>query len=183
MLLTKEVTMNLNYRGNPIVLDALQGDSCRALTVHLVSGEAPWVIPEAAAVILQYECSDGTGGAYDTQSDDLPAYSIQGSAITISLIPELFAVPGCTKLQVTFLSEGRQLTTFAIEIHVEKAVNTQISSGEYVNLLRWWQSMENKGPAGDSGVYIGTKAPTDPNVRVWINPAGEGIPVYDGEVL
>ena len=183
MLLTKEVTMNLNYRGNSIVLDALQGDSCRELVVHLVSGETPWAIPEDAAVILQYECSDGTGGAYDTQEDGSPACAIQGSAVTLSLVGQLFAVPGCTKLQVTFLSEERQLTTFAIEIHVEKAVNTQISGGEYVNLLRWWHSMENKGPMGDPGVYIGTKTPTDPNIRVWINPAGEGIPVYGGEVL
>ena len=183
MLLTKEVTMNLNYRGNPIVLDALQGDSCRALTVHLVSGEMPWEIPADAAVILQYECNDGTGGAYDTQEDGTPAYVIQDNAVTLALVSQVFAVPGTTKLQATFLSQERQLTTFAMAIHVEKAVNTQISSGEYVNLLRWWHSMENKGPAGDSGVYIGTTAPTDPNIRVWINPAGEGIPVYNGEVL
>lgn len=28
------------------------------------------------------------------------------------------------------------------------------------------------GPAGESGVYVGTEAPTDPNVKVWINPNG-----------
>lgn len=28
-------------------------------------------------------------------------------------------------------------------------------------------------PTGDSGVYVGTTKPTDPNVRVWINPNGK----------
>lgn len=31
-----------------------------------------------------------------------------------------------------------------------------------------------KGDTGDSGVYIGTTAPTNPDVKVWINPEGEG---------
>lgn len=32
-----------------------------------------------------------------------------------------------------------------------------------------------QGPTGDSGVYIGTSAPTDPDVNVWINPDGTAI--------
>ena len=28
------------------------------------------------------------------------------------------------------------------------------------------------GPKGDSGVYVGDTAPTDPNIKVWIKPAG-----------
>lgn len=31
-----------------------------------------------------------------------------------------------------------------------------------------------KGETGDSGVYIGTTAPSNPDVNVWINPDGEG---------
>ena len=30
------------------------------------------------------------------------------------------------------------------------------------------------GPKGESGVYVGTIAPTDPEMLVWINPEGEG---------
>ena len=30
-----------------------------------------------------------------------------------------------------------------------------------------------KGDTGDSGVYVGTTEPTNPNVRIWINPEGE----------
>lgn len=32
-------------------------------------------------------------------------------------------------------------------------------------------------PTGNSGVYIGTTAPTDPSQKVWINPDGEGVDV------
>lgn len=30
------------------------------------------------------------------------------------------------------------------------------------------------GPAGDSGVYVGTEEPTDPDMLIWINPEGTG---------
>lgn len=45
MILTKEVTMNLHYRGNPIVVDALQGDSARALVIHFMAGMCPGPFP------------------------------------------------------------------------------------------------------------------------------------------
>lgn len=32
---------------------------------------------------------------------------------------------------------------------------------------------ELTGPAGQSGVYIGTSLPSDPNIKVWIDPSGE----------
>ena len=34
-------------------------------------------------------------------------------------------------------------------------------------------SADLKGNKGDSGVYMGSVEPTDPNVVVWVNPDGE----------
>lgn len=39
----------------------------------------------------------------------------------------------------------------------------------------------NKGDTGDSGVYLGSDEPTDPNVNVWIDPDGDGFEVGDVE--
>lgn len=173
MLLTKEVTMNLNYREAPIVMDALQGDSGRALAIHFAAGETPWEIPADADVLLQYCCADGTGGMFDSLPDGTCAYSVNGDTLTICLVSQLCAVAGCTKLQVTLFSGGAQISTFPVEIRVAPQIHADAASGEYINLLQWWLSRDIKGDTGDPGVYIGTEEPADPAIRVWIFPAGE----------
>lgn len=70
------------------------------------------------------------------------------------------------------------------------AYGLAIKQGFVGTLDEWLASLHGekgdtgaKGDTGDSGVYIGETEPTDPNVRVWINPAGSTIPVYKGEVV
>ena len=172
MLLTKEVTINLNYKETPIVVDALQGDSGRNLVIHLVSGAQPWEVPENAHILIHYQCADRSGGVYDTLPEGCAAYSIQGSAVTVSLIPQLCAVAGCTKLQLTILSDGLQISTFYVEIHVAAQLGVNAVAGDYVNLSQWLNA-NKKGDTGDSGVYLGSKEPTDPAIRVWIHPEGD----------
>lgn len=148
MLLTKEVIMNLNYRGTPIVLDALQGDSGRAVAVHLVAGETPWEIPQDAYISMQYQCEDGSGGIFDSLSDGTAAYSVNESTLTIYLAEQLCAIAGCTKVQVTIICDGVQLSTFPIEIRVTEQVNGEIASGEYINLQKWLLRPESRGDPG-----------------------------------
>ncbi|MBE6948177.1 MAG: leucine-rich repeat domain-containing protein [Ruminococcaceae bacterium] len=179
MILTKEVTMNLNYWGSPIVMDALQGDSGRELIVHLLAGEEAWSVPADTSVMMRYVCGDGTGGTYDTLPDGSPAYALQDGAVTVSLIPQLFAVPGCTQLQITFVREDVQLSTFAMEIYVHAQVNTEAPAAEYINLATWLNA-HKKGDTGDSGVYLGTQEPENPQVRVWIDPEGTESTTYYG---
>ena len=179
MILTKEVTMNLNYWGSPIVMDALQGDSGRELIVHLLAGEEAWSVPADTSVMMRYVCGDGTGGTYDTLPDGSPAYTLQDGAVTVSLIPQLFAVPGCTQLQITFVREDVQLSTFAMEIYVHAQVNTEAPAAEYINLATWLNA-HKKGDTGDSGVYLGTQEPENPQVRVWIDPEGTESTTYYG---
>lgn len=142
MLLTKEVTMNLNYREAPIVVDALQGDTARALAVRFMQGESPWEIPVDAEIFVQFQCSDGTGGTFDSLPDNTPAYSVNGQVLTVYFAPQVCAVAGCTKLQVTLLSGGAQISTFPVEVHVVEQVNGHAASGEYTNLHRWLHDQE-----------------------------------------
>ena len=151
MILTKEVTMNLNYRGAPIVIHALQGDSCRALVVHFVAGETVWEIPADAEIFLQYCCADSTGGTFDALSDGASAYSVSGDTLTINLIPQLCAVAGYTELQITIISGGVQLSTFPVEIQVAPQVNADAASREYTNLQKWLDRHDLKGEPGKDG--------------------------------
>lgn len=137
MLLTKEVTMNLNFRESPIVLEALQGDSARALTVHFYVGETPWEIPGDANILLQYCCEDGTGSIYDTLPDGTSAWSVDGNALTIHLISQVCAVPGCTRVQVTIFSGDKQVSAFPIEIRVTGQVTGEPVDATYCNLRQW----------------------------------------------
>lgn len=172
MILTKEATMNLHYRGNPIVMDALQGDSGRALVIHFLAGETPWSIPENTHILVQYCCQDGTGGIYDSLPDDTSAYVIDGDTLTVFLASAVCAVAGETKLQVTLLNDGVQLSSFPVVIQVTPQVNAQAESGEYTNLMQWWVKRDIKGEKGDSGVYVGTgEMPEGYNVQV--DPTGD----------
>ena len=137
MLLTKEVNMNLNYRGAPIVLDVLQGDSARALIIRFATGENPWEIPADAQIVVQYQCQDGSGGVFDSQADGMCAYSVNGDTLTLPLPSALCAVPGNTNLQVSILSEGKQVTTFPVTLQVSPQVNAAIAAGDYTNLQQW----------------------------------------------
>ena len=151
MLLTKEVTMNLSYREPPIVVDVLQGDSGRALTVHFIAGGVPWEIPAGANVVLQYCCADGTGGILDTLADGTPAYTASGDALTILLASQMCAVAGTTKLQVTILSGGNQISTFPVELQVTPQVNAHAQAGDYSNLQQWLNGLELIGTPGKDG--------------------------------
>ena len=144
MLLTKEVTLNLKYREKPVTMDAMQGDSGRVLVVHFTAGETGWEIPEDTQVVLQYCCADGTGGCYDSLPDGKAACSVNGDVLTVCLIPELCAVAGTTKLQVTVFSGGAQISAFPVEIRVAEQVSGEAANSEYYNLQKWLYSQVQK---------------------------------------
>ena len=140
MLLTKEVNMNLNYRSAPIVLDVVQGDSARTLTIRFTAGENAWEIPADAQIVVQYQCQDGSGGVFDSQSDGLCACSVNGDKLTLFLPSALCAVPGNTDVQVSILSEGQQVSTFPVKLQVVPQVNAAVAAGEYTNLQKWLET-------------------------------------------
>lgn len=151
MLLTKEVTMNLSYRESPVVVDVMQGDSARILVIHLVKRETPWILPDNAEIILRYCCADGTGGMYDTLPDGTQACTVDGNTLSITLVSQMCAVAGCTKLQVTIFSDGGQISTFPIEIRVIPQVDAKAAEGEYYNLQKWLDTRDLKGEPGEDG--------------------------------
>ncbi len=173
MILTKYITMNLHYRGAPVVVEALQGDSGRALEIRFMAGDEAWQIPEGTDILMQYRCQNGTGGIYDSLPDDTCAYAVNGNALTVYMASALCAVAGETKLQITLLNGGHQISTFPIVIRVMPRVCADTAGAEYTNLMQWWLSRDAKGDTGDPGVYLGATEPENPEIRVWIYPEGD----------
>lgn len=67
-------------------------------------------------------------------------------------------------------------TEFPYSIYVYSETKGWINNGEIEG------PPGQKGDTGDSGVYIGNTAPTNPDVKVWINPEGKGTSeIYIGD--
>lgn len=180
MLITKEITMNLNYRENTPVLDVIQGDSARAVVIHFMAGEEAWNIPEDVSIVMQYQCQDGTGGVYDSLPDGSAAYSVLGNALTVALAAQLCAVPGKTDLQVTMFRAGAQLSTFQMELRVEPQIHARAAGEDYTNLARWLEGMKGEpGYTPIKGTDYWTQKDRDDVVR----DAIASLPVYDGDIL
>jgi hypothetical protein len=147
MLLTKEVTVNVGYRENPVVLDGMQGDSGRALKVRFAAGEESWRLPGDLQVLLQYVCADGTGGTYDTLPDGTHAYTVgDDDTLTIFLANQLFSAEGNTKLQITMFSGDAQISAFPVMIRVTSGVAVEKDAGNYVNLQKWLGEAVHQDP-------------------------------------
>ncbi len=138
MEILKKLTVNMGYRRETPVVEAVQGDSGRALELTLLAGNEPWEVPFGAAVAVHYQCADGSGGVYDTLPDGTTAFSVEENRVTVLLAEPVCAVAGKTRVQVSIISEGVQLTTFDVDLQVALGVNPPKPPKDYVNLAHWW---------------------------------------------
>lgn len=174
MEIRKQVTVNLRYRNAIPVVDAVQGDSARVVDLVLMAGETPWAIPQGAVVLVQYCCPDGTGGTYDTLPDGRAAYEVTDEGVTLYLAPQVCAVPGDVRLQLTILDGEAQVSTFEMKIAVEPKVTAAAETGDYTNLEQWWSQQGGSGlPRGgtagqmlilDEFGYAGWETPSQETV-------------------
>ncbi len=138
MQITNHLEMDLSQNPLPKVLEAVQGDSARAVRLSLKNNGEPWEIPQGATALLRYRNADGTGGVFDTLPDGSPACAISGNNLTVFLPAQALGVAGETKVQAVLEKEGKQLSTFAFSVLTQGAASGG-GSGEYTNLSRWLQ--------------------------------------------
>lgn len=149
MKLIQKLTIDLAHRSRIPTVDAIQGDTARALEISLMNGIHPWEIPYGAAIVIHYRCCDGSGGIYDTLPNGDSAFAVGGNTVTVQLAPQVCAVPGTTQLQVTVIHDGKQLSTFSIDLLVAGEVNASIRQQDYTNLSDWWNQQGGAGlPTG-----------------------------------
>ena len=139
MIVTKKVKMDLNCKGVPLHIDAVQGDTnTRALELALYTQGKAWEIPPDATARMRYRKPDGTGGVYDTLPDGTQAGKIEGNTVTLVLVPQMLTAAGPVQIQVELLSGADSLATFAIQLDVERNVASGVVKSEnYVNMQAW----------------------------------------------
>lgn len=135
MIVTHKLKLPLDCRED-IRIDAVQGDSARAVEFSLTENGEAWPVPEGTTVMVHYcRPKSGEGGSYDTLPDGTSAYVISEDKVTVYLAPQVVSVPGFVNLQVTLLNDGAEVTSFTVEVYVQGNLNDAITDSEsYANL-------------------------------------------------
>ena len=138
MIITHKLTMDLaKYQSAPAIRVVQNDRYSRDLQITLLDQGQPWVIPQNAAVLIRYNKPDGTGGEYDALPDGRAAWQYDENVLTIKLAPQMLTVTGAVNLSVSLVQDQVQISTFAVIIGVEPAVNTGIEeSQDYFPMYR-----------------------------------------------
>lgn len=176
MKVTNIVNIDLSIRQNIPFVDAVQGDSARAIEFRLFDKGQPFNVPDGSAVLIRYKRPDGFGGVYDTLPNGEPAYSINANKVTAILSPTALGVPGEVDFQITISNGNFLISAFALQIRVDADPSfDSIDAEDYINISQfvseevkkkspyigengnWWIGEEDTGvQAGGSPVTIDT---------------------------
>lgn len=186
MILTHKLTLSLDQRGERPCVDAVQGDTARALEVSLMENGVAWAIPEGCTGVVSYRrIRGGAGGIYEALSDGTPACTMAENRLTVQLAPQVLAAAGPVELQVMLLQGEKALSSFAILIHVQGNLSDATEDVEsYVNLQdqirQIVESMELSSP-GDPVFYV--VADSDSVSGVWTGKCPQITHYYDGLMI
>lgn len=137
---TAALRVDLLDPGAPQIIHAVQDDSnSRKIAFNIYAGGAQWAVPDGTLVTVRYKKPDGTAGFYDTLPDgSTPAATIDGSVVTVALVPQAFTVCGNVPVQIKLYdSAGTSIATFAVVMHVSANVvsDAEIVSSDYYSVL------------------------------------------------
>jgi hypothetical protein len=139
MNVTQKIKMDMLTESNTKHIDVVQGDAyTRYIEFSLYSNGQKWNIPDGVSASIGYSGVAGRG-LYDTLPDGSRAYTVSENVITVTLIPQISAMHGITKVAVVFTDDdGKQIATFGVNVRVSK--NPAMAEGnpaEYYNLREW----------------------------------------------
>lgn len=136
MILTHKLTLALDQRGDRPCLDAVQGDTVRAIEISLTENGEAWTIPQGVTAVVSYRrVRGGSGGIYDTLTGGAPACTISENCLRVNLAPQVLAVAGPVELQIILMQGEQTLHCFGILIHVQGNLADASTDEEfYVNL-------------------------------------------------
>lgn len=120
MTITHKINMDLIRRGIVPRIHTVQGDALtRQVEISLFADGIPWQIPGNPTVLIRYRRPDRVSGTYDTLPGGIPAGTISGSAVTITVAREVLTFPGDAMLVVTLVDGNRELSTFEFILAVQ----------------------------------------------------------------
>lgn len=136
MILTHKITLSLDQRGDRPCIDAVCGDTARAIEITLLENGEAWAIPQGVTAVVSYRrVRGGAGGIYDSMEGGAPACILTENRVTVHLAPQVLAVAGPVELQVMLLRGESALSCFSILIHVQGNLSDATKDEEYyVNL-------------------------------------------------
>lgn len=136
MQIVHNVNIHLDRRETIPTIDAVQGETGRALSVTLFDKGELWPIPPNTHASVRYGKDDLTGGVFDTLPEGAAACTISGSTVTVAIPGQLLSTPGFVGLQVQLCCGQHVLSTFTVRLRVEADPSANTVTGEdYVNLL------------------------------------------------
>ena len=138
MNVTHKIKIHLDDQRLLQPIDAVQGDAyTRKLEFSLYAEGKAWEVPEGVTPYVTYRGSGGAGIYCDLNGE--PAYEVDGNVITVTLIPQVVAVPGVTAVNVMLRDENdKQLSTFSVMLRV--APNPGVGAGkpeDYFDIRQW----------------------------------------------
>ena len=155
MQIINTLDIDLRNQSQPRRIQVMQADvNTRILEAHLYSGDEVWPVPEGINVALSYCKPDGTVGLYDKLPDGTAALAVSENVITTVLAPQMLTVAGLV-LAVMILKDanGKQLSTFPFQIHVEKNPAAGVTvSDHYINVASAIGNLEDLATADKSNL-------------------------------
>ena len=134
MIVTHALEMDLSRRGITPRIDVVQDDKySRDLAISLYSLGKPWAPGRDVEAVIRYAKSDGTGGVYNLLPDGTPAWRIEGNLVTIALAPQVCTAAGQVDLVVSLKTWNAQISSFLIELNVQRNPVFQAASEDYIN--------------------------------------------------
>lgn len=124
MIITQQIKIHLDKRflETPTV-EAVQGESTRAVEFQLYNGGTEWTVPEGTTVTVRYRIfHEGAfySSTYDTLPDGSPAYCVDGSSLTVYLPTEVLSIWGVGELQIGLFNGDSTTTLFSVLVRVEQ---------------------------------------------------------------
>lgn len=119
MKVTQKIKLDLTRHTAAPVIDAVQGDSVRWIEIEPYVNGKCWSLPADVLVKVHYCNAAGQGGTYDTLADGKAAWRVEHRKLLIALVPEVCALSGNTKLQVTLTQGLGRISTFALTVCVQ----------------------------------------------------------------
>lgn len=170
MKVTNIVNIDLSIRQNIPFVDAVQGDSARAIEFRLFDKGQPFDVPDGSAVLIRYKRHDGFGGVYDTLPNGEPAYSINANKVTAVLSPTALGVAGNVGFQIAVSNGEDLISAFALEVRVDADPSfDSVDAEDYINISQFVteESKKNAPYIGDNGNW-------------WVNQEDTGVKAGGG---